>query len=264
MSFRIPHPSPQLLLTTLLTYFSSSKSDQFAHGSFLCAICLSERKGAHCLALSCGHVFCKACLVDMWGLHVREGQVSQVGCPEHDCGKTNAKDANSLREATEDEVRAVLSENELDRWKWLRKKRDLERDPTMIHCPMEYCQEPVTKPTSSIGGDDDESGWARLRTCTACGYSFCAFCRRTWSVLTHRPYAYAYCRHQARPSHSLPTPTHFQVHSRLPFSPTRFLRVPCYRAPIWSRQCSQTREAARGRTRKQEMDGLEHDGLPRL
>lgn len=120
----------------------------------------------------------------MWGLHVKEGQVSHVGCPEPNCGKTDAGDTDGFREATEDEVRAVLSDSELDRWKWLRKKRDLERDPTMIHCPMEFCQEPVTRPksdTSTNGGsEEDESGWARLRTCATCDYSFCAFCRRTW------------------------------------------------------------------------------------
>jgi E3 ubiquitin-protein ligase RNF14 len=181
---RIPHPSPQLLLAALLAFASSTKSDEFAHTSYPCAICLSERKGVYCLALSCGHVFCRTCLIDMWGLHVKEGQVSRVGCPEPKCGKADAADVDGLREATEDEVRAVLSESELDRWKWLRRKRDLERDPTMIHCPMEYCQEPVPKPksdTSSIGdSDEDEFGWARLRTCTTCGYAFCAFCRRTW------------------------------------------------------------------------------------
>ena len=176
--FRIPHPSPQLLLTPLLAFASSSKSDEFAHASYLCAICLSQRKGVHCLALSCGHVFCRSCLVDMWGLHIKEGQVSHVGCPEPNCGKP---DADGLREATEDEVRAVLSESELNRWKWLRRKRDLERDPTMIHCPMEYCQEPVPKPKSDIpDSDQDEFSWGRLRTCPACDYAFCALCRRTW------------------------------------------------------------------------------------
>ena len=161
----------------------------------------------------------------MWGLHVQEGEISHVGCPEPGCGKTNPKGADGLREATEDEVRAVLSENELGRWKWLQKKRDLERDPTMIHCPMEYCQEPVSKPLSDPSripsSDDDESGWARLRTCTACGYSFCAFCRRTWYVLTHRPCPSesANYRYKARPSYPLPTPTRFQVHYQLPLSP---------------------------------------------
>lgn len=114
----------------------------------------------------------------MWGLHIKEGQVSHVGCPEPNCGKP---DADGLREATEDEVRAVLSESELNRWKWLRRKRDLERDPTMIHCPMEYCQEPVPKPKPDIpDSDQDEFSWGRLRTCPACDYAFCALCRRTW------------------------------------------------------------------------------------
>ena len=158
----------------------------------------------------------------MWGLHVKEGQVSHVACPEPKCAKTDAGDVNGLREATEDEVRAVLSENELDRWRWLRKKRDLERDPTMIHCPMEYCQEPVPKPKSDTsrisGSDDDESGWARLRTCTVCDYSFCAFCRRTWYAIVHHPRLSANYHHQARASHSLPTSSHFQIHPRLPLS----------------------------------------------
>ncbi|KAF9229656.1 hypothetical protein BS17DRAFT_771752 [Gyrodon lividus] len=195
-SIRIPHPSPPHLLTLLVAHASSSKSDTFAHTSYPCAICLSERKGVHCLALGCGHVFCRACLGEMWGLHVREGEVGRVGCPEVDCGKEEVagrgrgrgeREIDGLREATEEEVRAVLSEDEVERWKWLRKKRDLERDPTMIHCPMQFCQEPVPKPKSErpkndIQGDaeEDDSGWARLRTCCSCGYSFCAFCRRTW------------------------------------------------------------------------------------
>ncbi|KAG9314645.1 RWD-domain-containing protein [Chiua virens] len=216
LSIQIPHPSPQILLTPLLAYLSAFKSDEFAHASYLCAICLSERKGVYCLALSCGHVFCKSCLIDMWGLHVKEGQVSHVGCPEPNCGKTDTENTDGLREATEDEVSAVLSETELSRWNWLRKKRDLERDPTMIHCPMEYCQEPVTKPqpdTSKTNvSDEDESGWARLRTCTACSYSFCAFCRRTWYALSVRhapPLLIVVFRHGPHTSCPLPLTSKF-------------------------------------------------------
>ncbi|KIK97655.1 hypothetical protein PAXRUDRAFT_824707 [Paxillus rubicundulus Ve08.2h10] len=187
-SIRIPHPHPPHLLSILLAYASSSKSDIFAHTSHSCSICLYERKGVHCLALQCGHVFCRECLAEMWGLHVKEGEIARVGCPEVDCGKEEGEgETNGLRETVEEEVRAVLSENEVKRWRWLRKKRDFERDPTMIHCPMEFCQEPVPKPKpekskNGTRGDpeEDDSGWARLRTCGSCGYSFCAFCRRTW------------------------------------------------------------------------------------
>lgn len=162
----------------------------------------------------------------MWGLHVKEGQVSRVGCPEPNCGKTDARDADGFREATEDEVRAVLSENELDRWKWLRKKRDVERDPTMIHCPMEYCQEPVTKPQSDasrIGrSDEDESGWARLRTCASCDYSFCAFCRRTWyasCIASVSPLTIATGTAHIHLAHSLSLPNSSSITSRPPWIP---------------------------------------------
>lgn len=51
-------------------------------------------------------------------------------------------------------------------------------DPTIIHCPVAACQAPVMKPTDV----DQESGWGRLRQCSQCFFSFCAFCRRTWYV----------------------------------------------------------------------------------
>ncbi|KAI5992152.1 hypothetical protein EDD15DRAFT_1035165 [Pisolithus albus] len=114
----------------------------------------------------------------MWGLHVREGEVARVGCPEVGCESNGG-----FCEATEDELRAVLSEEEVKRWRWLRRKRDLERDPTTVHCPMEYCQEPVPRATTAAIIEDDESTWGRLRECHSCGYSFCSVCKRTWYVI---------------------------------------------------------------------------------
>jgi E3 ubiquitin-protein ligase RNF14 len=51
-------------------------------------------------------------------------------------------------------------------------------DPTNVHCPILCCQAIVLKPESC----DDESPWTRLRTCPSCSFSFCVFCRRSWSV----------------------------------------------------------------------------------
>ncbi|KAH7883896.1 hypothetical protein F5I97DRAFT_1813835 [Phlebopus sp. FC_14] len=171
----IPHPSPAHLLPVLLTYASSVETTAFADTSHACIICLGEYKGRHCVRLECGHVFCRGCLVEMWGLHVKEGDVERVGCPDVSC----AQEKEGMREAVESEVRTVLSDEEVERWRWLRKKRDLERDPTMIHCPMEFCQEPVPKAKHG-DEDEEETGWERLRTCHSCGYTFCALCRRTW------------------------------------------------------------------------------------
>ncbi|KAH7929072.1 hypothetical protein BV22DRAFT_1102654 [Leucogyrophana mollusca] len=169
-AIHIPHPAPHILLPLLVSHDLSAKSSQFSQNSYTCAVCLTSQKGARCLQLSCSHIFCRSCLEDFWGLCITEGDVGRVGCPDPDCVK-------EAREAVEDEVMRVVSEEQVRRWRWLRQKCTLERDPSMVHCPMEFCQTPVPKPKSD---GDDESGWARLRTCQACDYSFCAFCRRTW------------------------------------------------------------------------------------
>lgn len=157
------------------------KLSQFSQSSFTCSICFSVFKGSRCLQLACSHVFCRTCLEDFWGLCIKEGDVGRVGCPDPECVKEHS-------EASEEDVRKVVSEDQLKRWKWLRQKQTLERDPSIIHCPMEFCQTPVPKPAES----DGDSGWARLRTCPSCSYSFCAFCKRTWhGPLTDCPISFA-------------------------------------------------------------------------
>jgi E3 ubiquitin-protein ligase RNF14 len=118
---------------------------------------------------------------------ISEGDVDRVGCPDPECVKKN-------REANEEEVARVVSDAEVRRWKWLREKRDFDKgslsmhysdliaycylDPTLVHCPIAVCQAPVPKPSDV--DNSTESGWNRLRQCSRCGFSFCAFCKRTW------------------------------------------------------------------------------------
>jgi E3 ubiquitin-protein ligase RNF14 len=54
----------------------------------------------------------------------------------------------------------------------------ISTDPTIIHCPVQICQTPVSAPQKD--SDEEATGWDKLRTCPSCAYSFCAFCRRTW------------------------------------------------------------------------------------
>jgi len=166
---RIPHPAPHVLIPILKAYDKSTQLTRFSQTSYTCEICLTSIKGARCILLSCSHVFCRACLEDFWKLCIAEGDVGRVGCPDPQCVKAG-------REANEEEVRRVVTEDEVRRWKWLREKRELEKDPSIIHCPMSFCQKAVPKPQNVEEG----SGWERLRTCLDCGYSFCAYCRRTW------------------------------------------------------------------------------------
>lgn len=50
-------------------------------------------------------------------------------------------------------------------------------DPSLVHCPMPFCQTAIPKPPVKEG---EESAWDRLRVCPSCRYSFCAFCKHTW------------------------------------------------------------------------------------
>lgn len=169
MSIQLSHPSPHILAPLLIAYDTSSKSSHFSQNSYPCSICLTSLKGSKCLELTCGHIFCRTCLEDFWKMCIEEGDVGRVGCPDPDCVKAG-------REAVEVEVARVVTDAGVKRWRWLREKRNLDKDPTIIHCPVAACQAPVMKPTDV----DQESGWGRLRQCSQCFFSFCAFCRRTW------------------------------------------------------------------------------------
>ncbi|KAH9947645.1 hypothetical protein B0H21DRAFT_314307 [Amylocystis lapponica] len=166
---RLPHPAPHLLLPLLIAHDASTQLARFSETSYTCEICLTSIKGARCILLLCSHVFCRSCLEDFWKLCITEGDVGRVGCPDPQCVKDG-------REANEEEVRRVVTEEEVRRWKWLREKRAIEKDPSIIHCPMSFCQRAITKPQNVEEG----SGWERLRTCPDCDYSFCAYCKRTW------------------------------------------------------------------------------------
>ena len=116
---RIPHATPQLLLTFLTAYESKSQSSRFNQLSHLCSVCFETRKGSECLQLCCGHTFCRACLRDGWGLYITEGDIARVGCLSPQCVKDG-------QVANEDEVRRVVMEAEVRRWKWLREKKTSE------------------------------------------------------------------------------------------------------------------------------------------
>ncbi|KAK7463827.1 hypothetical protein VKT23_005764 [Stygiomarasmius scandens] len=170
LKIELTHAAPQILAPLLTAYEASAKSTEFNQNSYSCSICLSHFKGSKCLKLSCHHIFCRSCLDDFWGLCIKEGDVGRVGCPDPECVKEG-------RQASEEEVARVVTNDQVVRWRWLKEKALAEKDPTIIHCPMSFCQNPVPKPPVI---DGKESGWDRLRTCSKCSYSFCAFCKRTW------------------------------------------------------------------------------------
>ncbi|KAF8624853.1 hypothetical protein AX15_005733 [Amanita polypyramis BW_CC] len=170
-AIQLLHPAPLFLVSSLKSYEDLTKSARFNNNSYLCSICFTSYKGSKCLQLSCSHTFCRTCLADYWKLSIAEGEVGKVGCADPECVKKG-------REAKMDEVARVVTDEEVRRWKWLREKRMFEKDPTVVDCPMAFCQAPV-RPTAG-GGADEDSTWGRFRQCDSCGYTFCGLCRRLW------------------------------------------------------------------------------------
>ncbi|KAJ7293342.1 hypothetical protein C8J57DRAFT_1268781 [Mycena rebaudengoi] len=162
-SITIPHPTPHRLGPLLKSCDDSARSASFSAGSYPCAVCLESIKGSKCLQLSCKHVFCRSCLLDLLG------SVETLGCPDPECVKMG-------RQSSEEEIARVVPEEAVQRWRWLKEKIMFEKDPSLVHCPIPSCQFPVPKPPEL---DGDYRG-NRLRTCASCSFSFCAFCKRTW------------------------------------------------------------------------------------
>lgn len=144
---RLPHAAPLILRPQLISYNASMDDASFAITAFRCAICFEDRKGSACRRLACEHVFCKDCLRDTWALAVREGDCKSVRCPDPECVAKTSQRAKretiqsqalvNSGDAAEEDVRSILSEEEVKRWKWLKAKRDIERGGP-IFC--DYCQ----------------------------------------------------------------------------------------------------------------------------
>lgn len=119
------HPDPPTIVSELESYQQSFISAQFCKVTYPCGICLEYLKGSKCLQLACEHIFCRPCLLDFWGMCINEGDVDRVGCPDPECIKKG-------RKLSEEDVSRVVSEQELERWKWLKTKKQLELGPPSL------------------------------------------------------------------------------------------------------------------------------------
>ena len=76
---------PNTLLQYLVDYDKTQTEKDFLQSVHSCAICLSERRGTDCMLFQCQHVFCKDCLKDYFSLHITEGSLDCVKCPDIEC-----------------------------------------------------------------------------------------------------------------------------------------------------------------------------------
>jgi hypothetical protein len=65
-------------------------------GTWTCGMCLEEVAGARCVRPApCAHFFCAACVRGQLAVHVADGALDALRCPEPDCRTPYLREARA-------------------------------------------------------------------------------------------------------------------------------------------------------------------------
>ncbi|CAL5054908.1 unnamed protein product [Urochloa decumbens] len=132
-------------------YSEERSQESFDQSVHECGVCLSENTGRNFIRLPCNHSFCVKCMESYCGIHVKEGSVATLACPDTSC-----------RAALPPPVlRRLLGGEGYARWESLALRRTLDTMPDVAYCPR--CN------AACVAAGDDAQ-------CPACFFTFCAQC----------------------------------------------------------------------------------------
>ncbi|KAF1967351.1 RWD-domain-containing protein [Bimuria novae-zelandiae CBS 107.79] len=204
---------PDSVKAELLYYSKCTKKELFDQETFDCEVCLEPKKGSVCYRMErCNHVFCVNCLQDYYNNCIKEGDVNNVKCMSTDCGK-HANGSKKERLVSPKELLQIpLSLEVVERYAKIKRKKKIEADLTIIHCPRSWCQGamrttkyPKIKDVREMDDSDSEAdepaeassreeqaesglerrrvgtvGMDRLAVCEDCTLAFCKVCLASW------------------------------------------------------------------------------------
>ncbi|XP_033738802.1 E3 ubiquitin-protein ligase RNF14-like isoform X2 [Pecten maximus] len=147
-------------VTTMMRYSAQEENYQFKRTDHECCVCFMEFPGADFYRMKqCGHHVCRECVQALCQIHVKEGTVTELVCPESDC-KTDIPP---------DIIRDVVGEEQFSRYERLALQKALDNMGDIVWCPR--CEGVVVRESDNT---------LNLAYCIPCQFSFCTICNKLW------------------------------------------------------------------------------------
>lgn len=135
----------------------AKQREVFNSTPFPCDICFTEKYGRNCIKFKdCGHVYCDACLKSYFDIHIKDGNVKALTCPDPGCDS----------QAFPAQIKNLVSAQDFERYEALLLQTTLDMMTDVVYCPRTFCQSPVVIEDGEVMG-----------LCSVCRFSFCTYCK---------------------------------------------------------------------------------------